>query len=284
MLVEIEELKTRLDEESLVLLYSQLTPIGVQVHADVPSYIPGSRVFNIEEFSATEVSLPHMLLPEGDFNRKAKELGINTNSKIYVYDDVGIYSSPRAWFNLKLMGCENVAIVNGGIVRWKKFDYQALQSAVLHNPRGNFRGRKNADMVASMEYVQSKISCQSCKIIDVRSEDRFNGVVPEPRQGVRRGHIPNSVNLPFSKLLHEQRYKEKHDLLRLFDDAGALGKEEIIFLCGSGVTACIAYFAAHLCGLPGIKLYDGSWAEWGSTEGLPIETYLNKHDQSGSLR
>lgn len=271
MLVDIEELKPGLGEESLVLLYSQLAPIGVQVHASAPSYIPDSRVFDIEEFSAAEVSLPHMLLTEDAFNRKAQELGINTNSKIYVYDNVGIYSSPRAWFNLKFMGCKDVSIVNGGIARWKEFNYQTSQSAVLHNPPGNFSARKNAGMIASKEYVLSKISCQSCKIIDVRSADRFYGVVPEPRQGIRRGHIPNSVNLPFPKFLHEQRYKEKDDLLRLFGDAGALGKEEVIFLCGSGVTACIGFFAAHLCGLPGIRLYDGSWAEWGSTEELPIE-------------
>lgn len=272
MLVEAEELHSLLEKNEVTLLYSKLQPVGAAHNESITeSFIPGSRVFDIEDFSCKKSTIPHVLLNQKEFSDKARKLGINQNSRICVYDGVGIYSSPRVWLNLKFMGCKDVTILNGGIQSWLKKGYNISGDSRSDHVQGNFSAQPNMGMVVDKEYVLKKISRRSCQIIDVRSADRFHGTAPEPRPGVKRGHIPGSINIPFIEFLHEHAFRQKAELIKIFEKADSQNKEEIIFLCGSGVTACIGYFAAHLCGIPNIKLYDGSWAEWGTADGLPIE-------------
>ncbi|MBF0409100.1 MAG: sulfurtransferase [Candidatus Riflebacteria bacterium] len=265
MLINPKSLKEKLSHKNTILLCCLLKPVNsLQPAMDTPEFISGSKIFDVDDFSVSGSAFPHTLLSLKDFEKKARDLGIDDDSSIFIYDCVGIYSSPRVWFNFTLMGCKNVSVLDGGLPGWKNNGFPVFKTFENVTTFGSFTAHQISNMLASKEEVLNATINPNCVVIDVRSSDRFFGKVPEPRQGLRSGHIPGSINIPFSQFIDGISFRSKKDLMNIFKEAGCDENKELIFSCGSGVTACIGYFAANLCGYKNTKLYDGSWAEWGS--------------------
>lgn len=272
MLIDPLQLQALQNQDNHLLLCCLLRPVGVSAESiNESDLIPSSQLFDIDDFSATDAPFPHTLLSASEFEIKARALGINNDSSIVVCDNIGIYSAPRVWFNLTLMGCNNVLLLNGGIPAWKASGYPITHDSVTASREGDFSAREQSNRVATKEDVFAAIGKADVRIIDVRGAARFYGQVPEPRAGVRSGHIPGSANIPYANFIRDGRFKPRAELEKLFQDAGCSVDKELIFSCGSGVTACIGYLAALLCGYKNIRVYDGSWAEWGAIESLPVE-------------
>jgi thiosulfate/3-mercaptopyruvate sulfurtransferase len=232
--------------------------------------IPGARFFDIDHhFSDTDSSLPHTMLSEDQFNVEAQLLGINNDSVLVIYDNLGIYASPRAWWMFRSMGHKEVYLLNGGLPQWVADGYATEQSTQQTFSKGNFKGTFDPNYFRASEDVFKAIDRTDTKVLDARSSGRFHGIEPEPRAGLRGGHIPNSISLPFPDVLDGATMKSSDELTALFQSMGTEGKE-LIFSCGSGLTACIITLAAHEAGHKNLSVYDGSWSEWGQENGLPV--------------
>ncbi|RZJ68304.1 MAG: sulfurtransferase [Flavobacterium sp.] len=225
--------------------------------------IPNSIHFDLEEtFSDVASGLPHTMISPEKFQHEARKLGIDQNSTIVVYDDIGSYWSPRVWWMFRSMGFENIEVLNGGLIAWKDAGFETVENFISPTETGNFTSKYKSEFFCSASELFEKISEKSSVVIDARNTDRYNGLVDEPRQGLKRGHIPTAINIPFEDCLAGNRLKPKPDLEKLFDD---LNKQtQLIFSCGSGVTACIVALAATVAGFDDLRVYDGSWSEWGS--------------------
>lgn len=223
--------------------------------------IAGSRTFDLKKnFSDKKSDLPNTLLSAKDFQKAVRQLGINQDSKIVVYDNLGIYTSPRVWWMFKTMGHQNIAVLNGGLPEWVKKGYatESIQQSIYK--KGNFKATLNQDMVLNFEAMQSCSANREAVIFDARSAGRFNGTAPEPRAGLRSGSIPNSLSLPWKNVVKNGKFKSKKALREIFSK---IKKEErMVFSCGSGLTACIILLAAELVNDNPKSVYDGSWTEW----------------------
>ena len=234
-------------------------------------HIPGARFFDFDgKISDPDASLPHMMPDEETFTRELRTLGLNQRSCVVVYDAMGMFSSPRAWWMLRAMGCEKLALLDGGLVAWGKADYPI--ESCRETPRyagGDFSAHFDPEQVADAAAVLAALDDDSICVLDARPEPRFRGSAEEPRPGLRRGHMPGALNLPFADLFHHGLFKSKSDLEQLLKplvgDSGAS-----ICSCGSGVTACIIAFALHYIGDDRAAVYDGSWCEWGLPGDLPV--------------
>lgn len=199
----------------------------------------------------------------------AQQLGINNDSLLVVYDRMGIYSSPRVWWMFRTMGFKNCYVLDGGLPEWLKMGYKYVVEYDEPKQKGDFIATYTNTSTSSREDVLAALNDKSKHIIDARNADRFYGKVAEPRAGLRSGHIPNSVNIPFEDVLFENKMRTKKELEKIFsviEDKNAA----LIFSCGSGITACITALAATLIGYKNISIYDGSWSEWGGDLSCPI--------------
>jgi thiosulfate/3-mercaptopyruvate sulfurtransferase len=226
--------------------------------------IPNARLFDIKnKFSNVSAPFPSTFPSKEQFQQSARELGVNNDSAIVVYDDKGIYSSARVWWLFKAFGYENVAILNGGFPEWKKAGF-AIELMKLYTVKsGDFVANYKPELMMFFEDVVKASRGKSHAIIDARSESRFKSLAPETREGLRMGTIPNSVNLPFEDLLIDGILKSKLEIEVIFNQVISEEKD-IIFSCGSGITACILALGAQISGYKNISVYDGSWTEWGS--------------------
>lgn len=234
------------------------------------AHIPGAGFYDIDALSDHASPLPHMLPPPGQFARDAGALGIGDGDMIVVYDTAGLFSAARVWFAFKAMGHDKVAVLDGGLPAWKAAGGSLEGGAA--NPRpANFTARPNPALVRDFDGVKAALG--NTQVLDARSAPRFEGIEPEPRAGLKSGHMPGAANLPYRAVLtSDGRLKDDAALQKLFSEKGVDLRAPIITSCGSGVTAAIVMLALEKLGARQVAVYDGSWTEWGGRDDAPVET------------
>src|SRR5215469_16717204 len=236
-------------------------------------HIPGAVFFDIDDICEPGTSLPHMIPSNDLFARKVGALGIGDDDRVVVYDAVGLSSAGRAWWMLRLFGHHDVALLDGGLPKWRA-EARPVDAAAPTPPPRHFMARFDPSLVRDKRALIENLATRRDQVADARAASRFDGTTPEVRPGLRSGHIPGSRNVPYEFVSDPQtrQLKSADELTHLFHDAGVALDRPIITSCGSGVTACALAFALHLIGHPGAAVYDGSWSEWGLPGDTPIET------------
>ncbi len=237
------------------------------------SRIPGAVFFDIDEISARDTGLPHMLPAPEHLASRMRQMSLGDGARIVVYDRLGIFSSPRVWWTLRVMGVTDVAVLDGGLPAWEKSGFPLETGAPAHKPERHFTARKRADLVSDQHDVRRALARGDATLLDARSADRFFGRVDEPRPGLARGHMPGARNTPFDRLLTPDGcLRTREELRAIFDEVGADLQGALICTCGSGITAAIVALGLARVGRWDARIYDGSWAEWGALVDAPITT------------
>ncbi len=263
-LVSIHWLKNHLTDGHIVLL-------DASPSFDATQIITGARHFDIKNtFSDQDNPLPNAFPSQEQFEREARKIGIDSKSHIIVYDTKGIFTSPRVWWMFKVFGHEKISVLNGGLPEWNKLDYPIVQSTMGSYETGNFIAKLDLEKVKSFDEITANITSHEAILIDARSASRFNGSEPEPRPQIKSGGIKNSINLPYTEVLDEGKYKTKEALTAIFNTLG-LEDKPLIFSCGSGITACIILLGYYLVSDKIASVYDGSWTEWATRQELFVE-------------
>jgi thiosulfate/3-mercaptopyruvate sulfurtransferase len=236
-------------------------------------HIPSAVFFDIDDIAEPDTSLPHMVPSPELFAGKMETLGIGDDDRVVAYDGAGLSSAGRAWWMLRLFGHHDVAILDGGLPKWKA-EGRPLEAAAPNPSRGRFTPRFNPWLLRDKKALLENLSTGREQVVDARASGRFFGTAEETRPGLRRGHIPGSCNLPYDQLTNPQTRQllSAEALTQLFRAAGVELGRPAVTSCGSGVTACALAFALHLIGHQGAAVYDGSWSEWGLPGDTPIET------------
>ena len=270
--ISCEQLNDMLGDSNLVVLMTTMTnPVNAEKDPPPAGYIPGAQFFDFEnEICDPHSGLPHTMPGAELFERKVSELGISNDTFIVVYDNIGIYCSARVWWMFKAMGHENVAVLDGGLPAWLNSGFELCKDLSPSVP-SVFKAHPDRSLFCGASEVLQAINDDHFAILDARSYQRFYGQVPEPREGVRSGHIPHSKNLPFANVLDEnQAMKPVEELTVMLQQLGLSQDKKLIFSCGSGVTACILALAATQSGYENLSVYDGSWSDWGADASLPV--------------
>ncbi len=235
-------------------------------------HIPGARFFDIDEIADLRSDLPHMLPPLEKFLSRVRAMGVGDGHQIVVYDSVGIFSAPRVWWTFRAYGKTDIAVLDGGLPKWLA-EGRAVTDALPTIRDRHMIVEKQLDLVKDVTEVAAAAKLGDWEIVDARAADRFRGEAPEPRPGLRMGHIPRSKNLPWQSLLNENGTMKDPDTLKgLFEAAGVDLSKPVISTCGSGVNAAILDLALTRIGHPRHAVYDGSWAEWGMYNDLAVAT------------
>lgn len=235
------------------------------------AHLPGARFFDIDAISDQRSALPHMAPPPEKFISRMRAMGVGDGHQVVVYDSAGLFSAARVWWTFRLMGKTDVAVLDGGLPKWQAEGRSVEDLPPVLRDRHMTVSRQN-HLVRDVTQVAHAAKLGEAEIVDARAPARFRGEVPEPRPGLRAGHIPGSKNLPFGALLHpDGTMKAPPALKAAFEAAGVDLARPVITTCGSGVTAAILSLALERIGHRNHALYDGSWAEWGMYDDLKVE-------------
>lgn len=260
-LVSVQWLKEHIKDKHIILLDASAT-------FDATLTIDGAQHFDIKNiFSDTESPFPNTFPKAEQFEKECQKLGINTSSHIIVFDNKGIFNSPRVWWLFKTMGHDNISVLDGGLPEWTSSN---LSTEYLKAPKptiGNFTSQLQPTAVKRYDQIVKNTKTSDYQVIDARSSGRFNGTTPEPRAHIQSGSIKNSINLPYTEVLSNGKYKTKEELATIFNNL-KLTSKPIIFSCGSGITACVILFAFNLISDQASSIYDGSWTEWAEKQEL----------------
>jgi len=256
-------LNENLDNPDLILLDASQPSNTTD---DKHEQIRGARVFDIKNnFSDKSSNFPNTFPSEEQFENECQKLGIHGSSIIVVYDSKGIYTSPRVWWMFKTMGHNNIAVLDGGFPDWKSKGFQTENRVEKKYTEGDFIAKLIPNRVRRIDFIKENLNKNESVVVDARSSDRFNSLVPEPRVELRRGNIPNSINIPFQDVLKNRLFKSKEELKAVFSKEDLVNKR-LVFSCGSGITACIVLLATDLVFEADKSVYDGSWTEWAQLE------------------
>ncbi|SMO38536.1 3-mercaptopyruvate sulfurtransferase [Paracoccus laeviglucosivorans] len=236
------------------------------------AHIPGARFFDLDDISDKRSALPHMAPPVEMFISRMRAMGIGDGHQVIIYDNSPLHSANRVWWTFRLMGKTNVAVLDGGLAKWQAEGHPVEDLCPLMRDR-HITVQRQAGLVRDVTQVAAASKLGSHEIVDARAANRFRGEAPEPRAGLRSGHIPNSKNLPWERLFNSDGTLKAPDALRAeFQAAGVDLTKPVIATCGSGVSAASLFLALERIGHADHSLYDGSWAEWGSFPDLKIAT------------
>jgi thiosulfate/3-mercaptopyruvate sulfurtransferase len=274
-LVSPEWLHERLAAPDIVVLDGSwyLPAAGRDPEAEFrAAHIPGAIRFDIDAMSDEGSGLPHMLPRPEVFASRMRALGIGDGAQIVVYDGMGLFSAPRVWWMLRTFGVRDVAVLDGGLPAWVAAGFPTEEGEARPRDRRHFTARLDNGAVADAGDIARALDTGGAQVVDARSGTRFRGEEAEPRPGVRPGHMPGALNVPYAALQTDGRMEDPDALRAVFAENGVDPDRPVVTTCGSGVTAAIVSLALDTIGRPARALYDGSWSEWGADTSRPVET------------
>ena len=235
------------------------------------AHIPGAVFFDIDAIADHGTTLPHMLPRAADFAGSVGRLGIGSRDRVIVYDTRGVTSAARVWWTFRVFGHDKVFVLDGGLPRWRA-EGRAVQSGTPAPKLRRFTARLRRSLVRDLAGMRQNLTTRKAQVLDARSRGRFAGTDPEPRAGLRGGHIPGSLNLPYDELYQKDgTFLPADDIRSKLEGAGVNLAKPVVTSCGSGVTASVLALGFHVIGRPDVAVYDGSWTEWGGRNDTPIE-------------
>jgi thiosulfate/3-mercaptopyruvate sulfurtransferase len=274
-LVSTDWLAEHLGEPGLVVLDGSwhMPADGRDAKAEyAAAHIPGAVFFDIDAISDHASPLPHMLPAPQDFATAVRRLGVDADSTLVVYDTVGVFSAPRVWWSFRAMGHAKAFVLDGGLKKWVA-EGHPVEAGWREPEHGEFKAHPAADLLADTEAVRAALASGAAQVVDARSATRFRGDAPEPRPGLRAGHMPGAHNVPWSQVVAaDGTLAAPAQLMAAFEAAGVDPAEAIITTCGSGISASILALALARLGREDVAVYDGSWTEWGSRSDTPVAT------------